>query len=173
MYFKNKIFLFLIFIVLIIFVSSSCAYKGIEENDYVKLEYENFFYKLQKLANNLDEIYTLYLIDSISDEDFLNELSLLKYQNEILDIEYNKFKEENSIMPNTNSYLSDNANESMKNIRNTIKNIIINSVDENNNVKSKEDILNLFKQNKENLVNYLSEYMTSYELIIIAENIEE
>lgn len=158
---KNKYIAIISLVLIIISVFSGCNNDNkIDGNTWLEVQ-EMCLEDLESFCEGMDEVYTLYIIGSISQEDFANEISLLKTQYLYLIGSYDQLKTDNPLKPESHSYLSKQGTEAMENIYLTIEQTLNYSLNGDGTAKSVDEIAYLYLAQRQELINYLSEYSTS------------
>lgn len=132
----------------------------IDGNQWLEIQ-EVCMTDLESFCEGMDEVYTLYIIGSISPQDFVNEIALLNTQYGYLIAAYDQLKADNPLKPESHSYLSKQGTEAMENIYLTIKQTLDYSLDSEGNAKSIDEIAYLYLAQRQQLIGYISEYSTA------------
>ena len=93
---------------------AGCA-TGISENDFVLMQTDTMK-NLKQLAENTEDVYSLYIARAMASEDFSASLKLLDAQREICVKKYNQAKQENPIAPGKSSWASAKAVSCLENV---------------------------------------------------------
>ena len=147
-------------IVIFTFFGCSSTPKRITGNEWL-LKQEVCLEDLESFCKGMDDVYTLYVIEAITAEDFKNEVDLLLQQYQMMSSVYENLKKENPIQPETHSYLSRTGTESLEKVYDTIYNTLIASFDENGNVLSTQEVSYIYISQKQVLQSHLSGYCTA------------
>lgn len=157
---NKKIIAITLTILSIITLLTGCGSDWITGNEWL-LKQEDCFDDLEAFADGMDEVYTLYFIESISTEDFATELQLLSQQHKVLSAFYEQMKTENPIEPETHSFLSKKGTEAIENIYTCLGDIISSSVDENGTPLPQDQLAYQYLAFRQTLTGYIIEYITA------------
>lgn len=145
----------------LMFIFPSCRNEEtITGNEWLLMQ-ESCFDDLEAFANGMDEVYTLYIIESITATDFLAELKLLNQQYKLLVAYYEELKTNNPIEPESHSFLSKKGTESMENIYSCIGEILNASLDPNGNPLPQNQLAYRYLAFRQTLSEHISGYMTA------------
>lgn len=148
---------------------TGCAAQGITGNEWVLMQKDSVS-DLETFANSMDDIFSLYFIGAISDEDFAQEINTLKQEYQLMQADYQQKKEENPILPESYSYAAQKGIAGIENVRQLLGEILDNAIDENGNPVAADELSYIYMGYQQELVDYLAEYVTAYQLIQESEN---
>lgn len=146
---------------------AGCVSRGITGNDWILMQ-ESHLSDLEMFADNMDEVFSLYVMGAIGTTDFLTEIALLREEYLIIDSIYEAEKQEYPILPESNSYAAQKGSESMERVRDILASIL-NSAIVNGIPLSPEEAAYMYMAYKEELANNLAIYMTAAQYIKAAE----
>ncbi len=161
---KKKSFV-VVLAAIIIAALSSCTTKKEVSGDKWLMQQEECVLGLQAFAENMDEVYSLYISGSISPDDFYNELSVLNAQLSVLKADYANRKAESPISPGNNSYEAQRGIQGIEGIQNTFQSILNESLDSSGAPLSPEPISYIYLAYRQQINSYLSDYITAYQII--------
>ena len=105
---------------------------------------------LEAYMSGVDEVFSLYIVGGITDDDFIEELSLLKQQYEILKKFRSELKAENPVKEGSHSYVSKRGSE-----------LLEYAVNEEGKPLPPDELSYGYLAYQQTLSTYLSEYVTS------------
>ena len=108
---------------------------------------------LKKYAENLDEVYTLYIIGDMSSYDFSNELKILQSQFNACYLEYKE-------------HLSEQGTKDMDAIYEDMQHLLFDSVTESQTPKTPEEISYVKIAYQEDLLMNITDYLAVYTMIV-------
>lgn len=85
---------------------------------------EEYIDEMNTYADNMDDIFTLYLSGAISAEDFQNHISILSDELKVMQTVYEKYKEEHPVRTGTHTYSSKIGCEAIENCYDTFEKIL-------------------------------------------------
>lgn len=147
-----------------IFCLSSCGTKEISGDEWL-LKQDETMSNLQNFAAAMDEVYSLYISNTITPEDFSNELLLLNDQYTLIQADYTVLEQEYSLLPESYSYAAQRGVSAVNSIQELLQRLLDDSTDEFGNVLSRERISYLYLAYRQELNGYLAEYITAYQII--------
>ena len=103
-----------------------CAAKGVTGNEWLLMQEERLD-ELELLADNMDEVFSLYVMGAIGSTDFLTEIELLKQQYAVMNEMYDAEKREYPILPENNSYAAQKGVEGLERVREILGAILNNA----------------------------------------------
>lgn len=156
----SVISLMFLFTIMIAFTGCASSPKRITGNEWL-LKQEECLDDLEAFCKGMDDVYTLYVIEAITADDFKNEVNLLLEQYQMMLSVYDELEQNNPIEPETHSYLSRTGTESLKKVYDTIYNTLSASFDENGNVISTQEVSYMYISQKQVLQSHLSGYCTA------------
>ena len=172
MYQKSKIIKWILSVVLVVStLFTGCAAKGITGNEWVMMQ-ESSMSDLETFTNSMDDVFSLYFMGAISDEDFVQEVNILKQEYLLLEADYQQLKEENLILPESYSYAAQKGIAGIENAREIIGEILDSAVDEEGNLISPEELSYIYMSYQQELIDSLTDYVTAYQLILQTESDE-
>lgn len=134
--------------------------KTITGNEWL-IKQQECFDDLEAFASGMDEVYALYFTQSITAEDFLVELNLLKQQYKLLNAYYEEMKKENPIEPETHSFLSKKGTEAIENLYKCLGEILDTSVDSAGVPLPADQLTYQYLAYQQTLNGYIAEYTTA------------
>lgn len=149
---------------LVCILLTGCSAKGISGDEWL-LKQDVYMDDLQAFSDGMDEVYSLYISGSISKEDFITELSVLKEQYAIIQANYEQAKRENPILPENYSYAAQRGVQGVENIRKILGNVLDNSLDENGEPLSPAQMSYMYLACGQELSDSLADYLTAYQII--------
>ncbi len=75
--------------------------------------------------------------------------------------EYENLKEEHPIKPESHTYASKSGSDAIDSLRKALSNLMINSVDENGNVKPLDDLTYMYLAYRDECTTYIADYITA------------
>lgn len=139
---------------------SGCSGKTITGNEWLIVQ-EQCLDDLKAFASSMDDVYTLYLTSAITNEDFLNEVRLLKTQYGTLNQFYEKLKADNPVKEGSHSYISKRGIEGIEKSYEVLGKILNDTLDEQGRPKSASQLSYTYLAYKQELTTALSEFVTS------------
>lgn len=139
---------------------AGCAGKTITGNEWLLVQ-EQCLDDLQAYTSSMDDVYTLFLTSAITNEDFLNEVRLLKTQYGTLNQFYEKLKAEHPVKEGSHSYVSKRGTEGIEKSYEVIGKILDNTLDGQGRPKSAQELSYTYLAYKQELTAALSEFVTS------------
>jgi len=158
---KKGILLCIGLAVILLSVCVGCSEKQTMTGNEWLLKQSDCFTDLEEFANGMDEVYSLYIMGSISKQDFVNELYLLKQQYKILTTLHNHMKDDNPIEPESHSYLSKVGTQAIEDLYISLGDILDNTLDENGKPYSQEQTSYLYLAYRQVVSGYITEYLTA------------
>ena len=125
---KRKIGIFVVAVILILgSISAVKTYqyysRQISGMEWLKQQ-EKYITDLKSYSENMDNIFTLYITGGISQEDFLNHLSVLNDELTILKADYQKAKEEHPVRTGSHTHSTKSGCEAVEKCYDTLSNLI-------------------------------------------------
>lgn len=139
---------------------AGCSSKTITGNEWLLVQ-EQCLDDLKAFASGMDDVYTLYLTSAITNEDFLNEVRLLKTQYGTLNQFYEKLKADNPVKEGSHSYISKRGTEGIEKSYEVLGKILNDTLDEQGRPKSASELSYTYLAYKQELTTALSEFVTS------------
>lgn len=139
---------------------AGCSSKTITGNEWLLVQ-EQCLDDLKAFASGMDDVYTLYLTSAITNEDFLNEVRLLKTQYGTLNQFYEKLKTDNPVKEGSHSYISKRGTEGIEKSYEVLGKILNDTLDEQGRPKSASELSYTYLAYKQELTTALSEFVTS------------
>lgn len=134
--------------------------KSITGNEWLVLQ-KDCIKDLEAYAKGMDDVYTLYITDAITAEDFAVEINLLKQQYDILVGFYEKMKLDNPIKPESHSYLSRRGTDAIVNLYKTFGDILAHSADGTGTPIPADQLSYTYLAYRQVIISDLVEYMTA------------
>lgn len=147
-------------ILLLVGSLSGCSGKTITGNEWLIVQ-EQCLDDLKAFASSMDDVYTLYLTSAITNEDFLNEVRLLKTQYGTLNQFYEKLKADNPVKEGSHSYISKRGTEGIEKSYEVLGKILNDTMDEQGRPKTASELSYTYLAYKQELTTALSEFVTS------------
>lgn len=164
----QKIFIFLLIaIIAFLLFCVGCTAKGISGNEWVLMQM-SYLDELELFAENMDEVFSLYVIGAIGATDFLTEIDLLKEEYSIMDSVYKAEKQSHPILPESNSYAAQKGSEGFERVREILL-LILNDAVVDGSPLSPEEAAYMYMAHKEELTDNLAVYLTAVQYITAAE----
>ena len=116
---------------------------------------------LEAYMSGVDEVFSLYIVGGITDDDFIEELSLLKQQYEILKKFRSELKAENPVKEGSHSYVSKRGSDALDNYYKTVGELLEYAVNEEGKPLPPDELSYGYLAYQQTLSTYLSEYVTS------------
>ncbi len=157
---RKRIFAIILCALCITMLFSGCSSKMITGNEWL-LKQKECLDTIEAFADGMDEVYALYIMGSMAEEDFLIELRLLKAQYNVLDQYFRRLQEENPVKEGTHSYVSKRGSEGMKKCYQVLGKIIDSSVDEDGKALSHDELAYLYLAYRQEFSAAVSEYVTA------------
>ena len=161
---RRKLTIISVYTLSLLIFLSACTVKGITGDQWFLMQ-EPYISDLQSFAKGMDEVYSLYINGSIPNEDFINEVALLKDQYCVLEANYEFAKENIHILPESYSYAAQRGVNSIENIYRIFGEVLNSSVDEYNTPLSQSEIAYLYLLKGQEIDSYLAEYIAAYQII--------
>lgn len=150
----------LILSIVLILGITGCSAKGVEGNEWLLIQ-KTCLTDLEAFASGMDEVYSLYIIGSMSQSDFQVELNLLKKQYGILNAFYDDLKAQNPVKEGSHSYISKRGTDGLQNCYYVLGEILTHSVDTNGKPLEPKQMSYTYLAYKQQLASSLSEYVTA------------
>ena len=157
---RRIIAILLLVISLLTFVG--CQDKTITGNEWL-LKQDKCLDDLELFTQGMDEVYTLYIINAINEEDFVAELGMLNTQYDALLIFYEELKKDNPITPESHSYLSLTGTNAIETMYEEIGNLLNSTVDENNKPYSIDQVAYTYLAYRDVIAKQIALYTTAVE----------
>lgn len=147
----------------ILFLFCGCSAKGISGDDWILMQHDTIS-ELQTFSEEMDDVYTLYIIGSISSDDFLTELDVLQQEYQIMKAAYDQDKENNPILPEDCSYAAQKGMDALDSIWETLWDAL-NCAVQDDTLLSVEEISYSYMAYQQELYETTLDYLTSYLII--------
>lgn len=121
---------------------------------------------LHKMTENIDDVYTLYIIDSMSESDFLNELQILQGQYKACIIEYKQYNDEHPVETGTQTYYSEKGKDAIEALHKDYENLFNDSLTDALTPRSAEEIAYVKIAYQNEITEHLADYTAAYALIV-------
>ena len=160
----------LMFIVALICSLSACGSpERISGNEWLKVQ-EASYNDLQSFSEGVDQVVTLYIMESITAEDFEKEVMILKQQYSILLKFRKKLTDDYPVEPQSHSYVSKRGTEAIENMYDCFEELLNNLLDENGKALRVQETSYRYLAYKQNMQTYVVEYMTAIQWLNEAES---
>lgn len=124
---------------------------------------ETYIDQMESYADEMDDVFALYISGNISQDDFINHISVLQGEYSIMLEAYKKAQDDHPVRTGTHTYSSKVGCESVENCFDVIGNILEMALDENNN--SDTTILSYkYLAYQQEIIEYLADYMAAVEI---------
>lgn len=143
-----------------------CAAKGVTGNEWLLMQEERLD-ELELLADNMDEVFSLYVMGAIGSTDFLTEIELLKQQYAVMNEMYDAEKREYPILPENNSYAAQKGVEGLERVR-EILGAILNNAAVDGVPLPPDEAAYMYMAYKDELADNLAVYITAVQYITAA-----
>lgn len=164
---KRNISLLMV-VILVISLLCGCKTKEPERisgNEWLMIQKENSFVDLEAFCEGMDEVYTLYIIEAISVEDFNAELNLLNQQYKLMLSVYEDLKEKYPLEPESHSYLSLDGTKAIEGMYETIGTTLSSSFDEQGNPLPAQEIAYMYLAQNQILQEHIATFTTTIALL--------
>lgn len=139
---------------------AGCGQKTVTGNEWLMIQ-KQCLEDLQAFANGMDEVYSLYILTAIGEDDFMTEHKILKQQYTALLAFYDQLKEENPVKEGSHSYVSKRGTEGIEDCYKILGEILENSFDENGRPLHIAEMTYRYMAYKQNLSTAISTYVTA------------
>ncbi len=133
---------------------------SISGETYLKVQ-EKYLAEFESYADNMDNIVTLYLEDSISDEDFLNHLSILQEELNIMKASHDNDAEKYPVITGSHTAQTKRGCEAVDECYDILQEIITMM---QNNYEDKDALSYKYLAYHQDIITSLSDYMTARDL---------
>jgi len=164
---KRKISLILI-VILILSMLCGCKNREPERitgNEWLMIQKEHSYVDLEAFCEGMDEVYTLYIIEAISSEDFKIELSLLNQQYNLMLSVYEELKSKHPLEPESHSVLSLDGTNAIECMYETIRTTLASSVDAQGQPLSTQEIAYLYLAQSQVLQEHIATFTNAIALL--------
>ena len=162
---KRKLYFLTAFLLVLTLLFASCAKsKEITGNEFL-LKLNSCVSDLQAFSQGVDEVYSLYISNTISDQDFANEVSILQQQFTILESQYSDLKQENPIKAGDNSFAAQKGIMGIETIFQTIRQILNGIYSSEGVILSRDEVATMYIEYNGNIEQALLDYALAYSLI--------
>lgn len=128
--------------------------------EYLKVQ-EKYMSEFESYANDMDNIVTLYLDDNISEEDFLNHLSILQEELDIMKASHDKEAEKYTVITGSHTEQTKKGCEAVSECYDIFQEIITMM---QNNYTDKDAMSYKYLAYHQDIINSLADYMTARDL---------
>lgn len=152
----------------LIFLLCGCENKQPERitgNEWLMIQKEHSFVDLESFCEGMDEVYTLYIIEAISAEDFKMELELLEQQYNLMLSVYEDLKLEHPLEPESHSVLSLDGTNAIEGMYKTIKVTLSSSIDAQDCPLSTQEIAYIYLAQSQVLQEYIATFTNAIALL--------
>lgn len=149
---------------LLLITLSGCASNEINGDEWL-LKQQEYLPSIQAFAEEMDEVYTLYIIGSISPQDFAQEVILLRQENVLVQTWYKQERDKNPIAPESNSYTAQKGIHGIESSLTVFTKILNESLGQDGSVPSREQTAYTYLSYRQELNQHISEYITAYQII--------
>lgn len=146
--------------------------KGVTENEWLIHRKEDIS-NLEVLAENVEDVYTLYISGGMSAEQFVNERLLLVAQFNVCNKLYEDAKKDDKVIPGSASWISGEGVKSLENTFQYFGDLLNESVDGTGSPLSPEEMSYLYLSCKEKLTDSISAFTVACSWIEEAKAEEE
>lgn len=123
---------------------------------------EKYVKEMETYADSMDDIMTLYLNGSITEEDFQNHLSVLNDELTIMQGIYKKDKKAHPVKTGTHSYATKKGCQAVEKCYPAFRDLIQMAL---KNSGDKNALTYKYIAAHKTLINYMADYMASYETV--------
>lgn len=162
------VFVTLIIAAILFFIIKS--EKGITGKEWIGKQY-TYLNDIKTFSYGMDDVYSLYLTGSIDSTSFVQEVSVLKSEWNLMEKNYQKFLDNYPILPTKNSYVSKRGQLGIENLRKYITNLLATTVVDGVPL-DKEELLYTYISYGENVNNAISEYVVAYRWLCEADKLD-
>lgn len=117
---------------------------------------------IKAFSEGMDEVFTLYSIGAISDQDFVIELSILSSQYDILIAKYEKLKAENPVKEGSHTYYSQRGTEAIQKCYDIMGKLLESPYNEDYKLYPPNEVAYRYMSYHSEINNALAEYITAY-----------
>lgn len=139
---------------------SGCSQKQITGNEWL-LKQKECLDTIEIFAEEMDEVYSLYIVGSMTEEDFIAEVRLLKAQHGVLTQYYDQLRSENPVKEGSHSYVSKRGSEGMEKCYKALGEMLDSSIKEDGRVLSVDELAYLYLAYRQEFSAAISEYVTA------------
>lgn len=125
---------------------------------------DKYIDSMETYAQSMDDIFALYISGSISEEDFLNHISVLQSQLTIMEKTYAKAEVENPVKTGSHTYSSKKGCESVKGCYEVL-NEILDMASKEENYSDIELLSYKYLTCQQEIIEHLADYMAASEII--------
>lgn len=122
------------------------------------------FDNLSAFCDELDTVVNLYVIGSITSDDFKNEIEMLGYQYEMVLAAYEKKSDECKLQPGSHSYASKKGIDALEGMMDSISDILDAAVSKDGSILSPTDMAYVYLAYQQQITHYIAEYLVSASL---------
>lgn len=116
---------------------------------------------LESYTSGMDEVFALYIVGGISDNDFLSEVELLKQQYKILKQFRVELKTAHPVKEGSHSYVSKRGTDALENYYRTIGEILDYAITDDGKPRSADELAYGYLAFQQTLSTSLAEYITA------------
>lgn len=164
---RKKTFILTVLSILIAFGAFSAFYisysKQLTGTEWFQKQ-DKYIDEMETYAQSMDDIFALYISGSISEEDFLNHISVLQSQLTIMEKAYAKAESENPVKTGSHTYSSKKGCESVKGCYDVLSEILDMASSENN-YSDTETLSYKYLTCQQEIIEHLADYMAASEII--------
>lgn len=125
---------------------------------------EKYIDEMETYADNMDDVFALYLSGTISEEDFINHLTVLSNELKVMKAVYEEDKAKNPVRTGTHTYSSKTGCEAVEKNYDTFEKIIIMAASKEN--YSDVNILGYkYLAYQQEIIDNLADYMGAKDII--------
>jgi hypothetical protein len=137
-----------------------------KEDDYITgnewlLVQKQSLSDLEAYTSGMDEVFSLYIVGGITENDFVAELDLLKQQYEILKKFRSELKVANPVKEGSHSYVSKRGTDALDDYYDTIGELLDYAVNDSGKPLSPDELSYGYMAYQQTLSTSLSEYVTA------------
>lgn len=167
---KKKVFVIIGILIIItgiittvIIVNKNSKPKEISDEQWV-INQRTHINNLVNLSENIDDVYTLYIIGAMSESDFMNELQMLKGQYTVYLLEYEQQEQDAVITLGTETQLSQIGRKALNDLNHDYDSLFKDTLTEAMTPRTPEATAYLkmayLQQMREHFVSYIAAYQT-------------
>lgn len=162
----KRIVLAVVFLILILvivsakYVSDQAAIE-LTGKEWLKAQ-EKYMAEFEVFADDIDSVMTLYLENSIGEEDFFNHLDILEQELDVMQATYQKEKEEHPVQTGSHTYATKKGSESVEECYVIFQDLL--SMMENN-YQDKEALGYKYLAYHQDIIHSVADYMAAKEMV--------
>lgn len=151
-------------IIVAVFTAVYISYSGQLTGTEWFQKQDKYIDEMETYTQSMDDIFALYISGSISEEDFLNHISVLQSQLTIMEKAYAKAEAENPVKTGSHTYASKKGCESVKGCYEVL-NEILDMASNENNYSDIEILSYKYLTCQQEIIEHLADYMAASEII--------